>query len=156
MCWSWIFVLSHVVWAARAFTLQWRLKKQKGVFCLLVLNSKKCWKLYWPWINTRIKQWSTYEDLNEKIDHGQGYSSFGVDHHNTGSHPMPRPDQSRQPSKVWILCFRFSHNSLMPCPFTGPKMFWACPNFLCQTKNLFTYCSSHKHFVPDKNMICSQ
>ena len=28
---------------------------------------------------------------------------------------------------------------LMPCPFTGPKMFWAGPNFLCQTKNLFTY-----------------
>ena len=38
----------------------------------------------------------------------------------------------------------------MPCPFTGPKMFWAGPNFLCQTKNLFTYCGSHKHFVPEK------
>ena len=24
--------------------------------------------------------------------------------------------------------------SLMPCPFTGPKIFWAVPNFLCQTK----------------------
>ena len=36
----------------------------------------------------------------------------------------------------------------MPCyPFiTGPKMFWAGPNFLCQTKNLFTYCGSHKTF----------
>ena len=45
---------------------------------------------------------------------------------------------------------------LMPCPFTGPKMFWAGPNFLCQTKNLFTYCGSHKHFVPDKKMICIQ
>ena len=44
----------------------------------------------------------------------------------------------------------------MPCPFTGPKMFWAGPNFLCQTKNLFTYCGSHKHFVPDKKMICIQ
>ena len=31
---------------------------------------------------------------------------------------------------------------LMPCPFTGPKMFWAGPNFLCQTKNLFTYCGN--------------
>ena len=38
----------------------------------------------------------------------------------------------------------------MPCPFTSPKMFWAGPNFLCQTKNTFTYCGSHKHFVPDK------
>jgi hypothetical protein len=33
-------------------------------------------------------------------------------------------------------------------------MFWAGPNFLCQTKNLFTYCGRHKHFVPDKKMIC--
>ena len=40
---------------------------------------------------------------------------------------------------------------LMPCPFTGPKMFWASPIFLCQTKNLFTYCGSRKHltFLPD-------
>ena len=40
--------------------------------------------------------------------------------------------------------------------FTGPKMFWACPNFLCQTKNLFTYCGSHKNIVPEKKMICIQ
>ena len=46
--------------------------------------------------------------------------------------------------------------TVMPCLFTGPKMFWAGPNFLCQTKNLFTYCGSHKHFVPDKKMICIQ
>ena len=38
----------------------------------------------------------------------------------------------------------------MPCPFTGPKMFWPGPIFLCQTKHLFTYCGSHKNFVPDK------
>ena len=44
---------------------------------------------------------------------------------------------------------------VMPCPFTGPKMFWAGPNVLCQTKNLlFTYCGSHKRFVPDKKMFC--
>ena len=24
----------------------------------------------------------------------------------------------------------------MPCPFTGSKMFWAGPNFWCQTKSL--------------------
>ena len=23
--------------------------------------------------------------------------------------------------------------TVMPCPFTGPKMFWAGPIFLCQT-----------------------
>ena len=45
---------------------------------------------------------------------------------------------------------------LLPCLFTGPKMFWAGPNFLCPTKNLFTYCGSHRHFVPDKKMICIQ
>ena len=32
----------------------------------------------------------------------------------------------------------------MPCPFAGPKMFWAGPNFLCQTKNLFTCCARKK------------
>ena len=32
----------------------------------------------------------------------------------------------------------------------------AGPNFLCQTKDLLSYCGSHKHFVPDKKMICVQ
>ena len=27
----------------------------------------------------------------------------------------------------------------MPCPATGPKMFWASPNILGQTKNLYIY-----------------
>ena len=45
---------------------------------------------------------------------------------------------------------------LMPCPFTCPKMFCASPNFLCHTKKLFTYCASHKHFVPVQKMICIQ
>ena len=34
--------------------------------------------------------------------------------------------------------------AFMPCPFTGPKMFWASPNFLCQTKKLSTYCGRQK------------
>ena len=55
-----------------------------------------------------------------------------------------------------ILCQTKRQFAFMPCPFTGSKMFWAGPNFLCQTKRLFTYCSSHKHFVPDKKMICIQ
>ena len=50
----------------------------------------------------------------------------------------------------------FMEQNMMPCPFTGPKMFWAGPNCLCQTKNLFTNCGIHKHFVPDKKMICIQ
>ena len=28
---------------------------------------------------------------------------------------------------------------LMPCPFTGPKMFWASLHFLCQTKRWFAF-----------------
>ena len=39
----------------------------------------------------------------------------------------------------------------MPCPFTGPKMFWAGSNFLCRTKNFFyilwqsqTFCARQK------------
>ena len=32
----------------------------------------------------------------------------------------------------------------MPCSFTGPKMFCAGPIFLCQTKNLFTFCARQK------------
>ena len=35
----------------------------------------------------------------------------------------------------------------MPCPFTGPKIFCAGPNFLSQTKNLTAYSSSSKPFV---------
>ena len=57
---------------------------------------------------------------------------------------------------VFLIKINFKRKVLMPCPFTGPKMFWARPNFLCQTKNLYTYCGSHKHFVPDKKMICIQ
>ena len=44
----------------------------------------------------------------------------------------------------------------MPCPSTGPKIFWVGPHFLCRTKNLLTYCASHKHFVPDKKMTFSK
>ena len=40
----------------------------------------------------------------------------------------------------------FSRLCFMPCPFTGPKNFWAGPNFLCHSKNLFTYCGSQNHF----------
>ena len=35
-------------------------------------------------------------------------------------------------------------------------MFWTGPNFLSQPKNSFTYCGSHKHFVPDKKICISK
>ena len=41
----------------------------------------------------------------------------------------------------------------MPCPFTGPKMFCAGPNFLSQTKNLTTYSASSKAIVPTQKPI---
>ena len=36
----------------------------------------------------------------------------------------------------------------MPCPFTGPKMFCAGPNFLSQPKNLTAFSASSKTFGP--------
>ena len=36
----------------------------------------------------------------------------------------------------------------MPCPFTGPKMFCAGPNFLSQPKHLTAFSASSKTFVP--------
>ena len=42
---------------------------------------------------------------------------------------------------------------LMPCPFTGPKMFCAGPNFLSQPKNLTAYSASSKTFVPAQKPI---
>ena len=35
----------------------------------------------------------------------------------------------------------------MPCPFTGPKMFCAGPNILCQPKNLSAFSASSRTFV---------
>ena len=39
----------------------------------------------------------------------------------------------------------------MPCPFTGPKMFCAVPNFLSQPKNLTAFSASLKILVPAQN-----
>ena len=41
-----------------------------------------------------------------------------------------------------LLCIK-----IMPCPFTGPKMFCACPNFLSQPKDLTAFSASSKTFV---------
>ena len=43
--------------------------------------------------------------------------------------------------------------TLMPCPFTGPKMFCAGPNFLSQPKNLTAFSASSKTFVPAQKTI---
>ena len=41
----------------------------------------------------------------------------------------------------------------MPCPFTGPKMFCAAPNFLSQPKNLTAFSASSKTFEPTQKTI---
>ena len=41
----------------------------------------------------------------------------------------------------------------MPCPFTGPKMFWGSPNFLSQPKNLTAFSACSKNFVPAQKPI---
>ena len=38
---------------------------------------------------------------------------------------------------------------LMPCTFTGPTIFWAGPNFLCQTKNLIAFSATPKKIVSE-------
>ena len=41
----------------------------------------------------------------------------------------------------------------MPCPFTGPKMFCAGPNFLSQTKNWLHLVLLQKLLCPHKNQF---
>ena len=41
----------------------------------------------------------------------------------------------------------------MPCPFTGPKMFYAGPNFLSQPKTLTAFSASSKTFMPAQKPI---
>ena len=41
----------------------------------------------------------------------------------------------------------------MSCPFTGPKMFCAGPNFLSQPKNLTAFSASSKTCVPAQKPI---
>jgi hypothetical protein len=44
----------------------------------------------------------------------------------------------------------------MPCPFIGPKIFCAGPNFLSQPKNLTSFSASSKPFVPAQKAILCQ
>ena len=41
----------------------------------------------------------------------------------------------------------------MPCPFIGPKMYCAGPNFLSQPKNLTAFSASSKTFGPVQKTI---
>ena len=47
-----------------------------------------------------------------------------------------------------------NHYCIMPCPFTGRKMFCTTgPNFLIQPKNLTAFSASSKTFVPAQKPI---
>ena len=60
------------------------------------------------------------------------------------------------PKKIFLYSetkwFIFLTNALS---FYGSKNVLGRSKCFCQTKNLFTYCDSHRHFVPDKKMIKS-
>ena len=47
-----------------------------------------------------------------------------------------------------LLFFLFEKESLLPCPFTGSRIFCVGPNFLSQPKNLTALSASSKTFVP--------
>ena len=50
--------------------------------------------------------------------------------------------------KEWFRTGTVLNITLMPYPFTGPKMFCAGPNFLSQPKHLTAFSASSKTFVP--------
>ena len=53
----------------------------------------------------------------------------------------------------WLGPNHFGQVHIMPCPFTGTKMFCASPNFLSQPKNLAAFSASSKTFVPAQKPI---
>ena len=55
--------------------------------------------------------------------------------------------------KLVFVTAQISWAELMPCPFTGPKMFCASPNFLTQPKNLTAFSATSKTFVPAQKPI---
>ena len=57
--------------------------------------------------------------------------------------------------QAWVACLfvGFRVWALMPCPFTGQKMFYTSPNFLSQPKNLTAFSASSKPFVPAQKPI---
>ena len=60
-----------------------------------------------------------------------------------------RVKQFRKP----ISSNKYLNVQLMPCPFTGRKMFCAGPNFMSQPKNLTAFSASSKTFVPAEKPI---
>ena len=61
------------------------------------------------------------------------------------------PEQACKSMVNFYICNALGLNllesCLMPCPFTGPKMFCDCPNTLFQPKSLIAVSASSKSFV---------
>ena len=64
--------------------------------------------------------------------------------------PIKQPSNRHSDLKLRIQFENYMDKTspLMPCLFTGPKMFFASPNFLSQPKNLTTISASSKTFMP--------
>ena len=55
--------------------------------------------------------------------------------------------------QTFVVTFDAVNEALMPCPFTGHKMFCAGPNFLSLPKNLTAFSATSKTFVPAQKPI---
>ena len=69
----------------------------------------------------------------------------------TSQKPILIPETTIIFSK-FAACLKFSVGNLMPCPFTGRKMFCAGPYFLSQPKNLTAFSAPSKAFVLAQNV----
>ena len=67
----------------------------------------------------------------------------------TMTNTISEKEEGKLPENSTIIRF-FRFWSLLPCPFTGPKMFCASPNFFVSYKiNLHTYCAGPKPKLKD-------
>ena len=60
----------------------------------------------------------------------------------TSFHKSPIPNPEKFNKSDFLLDKKIPKGSLMPCPFTSPKMLCAGPNFLSQPKNLTAFSAS--------------
>ena len=71
----------------------------------------------------------------------------------TSFHKSPIPNPEKFNKSDFLLDKKIPKGSLMPCPFTSPKMLCAGPNFLSQPKNLTAFSASSKTFEPAQKSI---
>ena len=136
------------------------------------------WTVYKQVSKNKICLWKKYfSDLAKNLSLLPFYSVFICLHFlarlsKSASHwtevSKPQCTTSRRVQEIFFWKFCEIETSIMPRrkkaesqelsnpfprPFKGPKMFWDDPDFLCQTKNGFTYCAGPKLFVPYQKII---